>query len=38
MQIALQFALQIGAELTMAADAAGGTVSRLLSPLEGAGA
>jgi len=34
LQIARQFALQIGAELTMAADAAGGTVSRLLFPLD----
>lgn len=33
LQIARQFAQQIGAELTMAADAAGGTVSRLLFPL-----
>lgn len=37
LQIARQFAQQIGAELTMAADAAGGTVSRLLFPLEVAG-
>lgn len=37
LQIARQFAQQLGAELTMAADAAGGTVSRLLFPLAGAG-
>lgn len=38
LQIARQFALQLDAELTMAADAAGGTVSRLLFPLAGAAA
>jgi len=37
LQIARQFAQQIGAELTMAAGDAGGTVSRLLFPLDEAG-